>query len=54
MPYNIKIYLDEELISVEEAIEKKLVYRDQKGDVYLTQDVTGLIKIKGEVHLHSD
>lgn len=51
MAHNIKIYWGTELLTVDEAIAKNLVYRDENNDVYLTQDVTKLIKIKGEVHL---
>jgi hypothetical protein len=54
MPHTIKIYLNDKQISVEEAIEKKLIYRDEQDDLYLSQDVAKLIKINGEVRLHAD
>lgn len=54
MPHTLKIYLNDQLISVEEAIEKKLICRDVHGDLYLSQDAAKLIKIKGEVRLRSD
>lgn len=49
--YNGQIYYKGEPITVEQAVELKLITVDSNGDIWLYNDVSHLIKITGDLNL---
>ena len=52
--YSGQIYYNDKPITVEQAIALKLVYRDENGDIWFTQDTLKLIQLKRDLHLTGD